>query len=87
MANELGYVNAGIVKALLDEGWKGQDVAILFGVNSRAVSQVKSGEEYSNVKPDYNHGIPAEIFKIPKIAILNILGKEKVKVIYKMWKR
>lgn len=81
MANELGLVNAGIAKALLYEGWNGQQIALLFGVNSRAVSQVKSGEEYSTVKPNYDHGIPSEIFEISKMDIFNILGKEKIKQI------
>lgn len=52
-----------------------------FEVNSRAVSQIKNGDEYSDVSPDHSHNIPDEIFAMSKMDILNQLGGKKIKKI------
>jgi hypothetical protein len=75
MTNELTRSEAAIVKALLKDKpkHKQQDIASLFAVNSRAISQIANGECYQSVVPNFDHGLsPAEI-TMPKINMINAL--------------
>jgi len=87
MANELGKHKAAIAKALFDEGRNGQEIQILFGVNSRATSQIKGGEEYSNVAADRSHGIPSEIFELSLYDIFRVLGADNIRKIHEINKK
>lgn len=78
MTNELSYNQAAIVKALLPDH-KIQDIASLFGVNQRAVSQIKSGYCYPTVKPNYDHGLRATEITTPKINVIEELRHLKAK--------
>lgn len=70
MTNELSVQEAQIVKALLIKGHKAQDIAALYGVNSRAISQVKHGECYRTVEPNFDHGLTDKEITTPKIDLV-----------------
>lgn len=73
--NELSYPQAAVVKALLTEGYKNQDIAALYGVNPRAVSQVKNGDCYYSVAPNFQHGITPSEITTPKIKLIQELRR------------
>ncbi|GHF22093.1 hypothetical protein GCM10017044_15240 [Kordiimonas sediminis] len=83
MANEVGRSNAGLVKRLLLEGRNGQDIALLLGVNSRAISTIKKGDDYKGIVPDATHNITSEVFELSKLDFYKAIGPEKTKEIHR----
>jgi hypothetical protein len=77
MTNELSVQEAAVVKALLAGGYKSQDIAAFYGVNQRAVSQIKNGDCYPGISPNFDHGFnPAEI-TTPKVKFVIELRRRK----------
>lgn len=70
MTNELSTHQAAVVKALLAQSCKIQDIAALFGVNQRAISQIKAEECYRWVQPNFDHGIATSEITTPKIQLI-----------------
>ena len=73
MRNELDEQQAAVTKALIKEGHKQQDVAALFAVNQRAISQIVNGEVHRGVAPNHNHDIDPELVKTPKLELITWL--------------
>ena len=79
MTNELSAQEAATVKAMLAQGHKNQDIAAVYGVNPRAVSQVKNGDCYSTIKPNFEHGITPLEIRTPKIEMISELRQLRKK--------
>lgn len=77
MTNELTVHEAAVVKALLARGHKNQDIAALYGVNPRAVSQIKNGECYSGIHANFSHGFNHAEITAPKVRLINELRRLK----------
>ena len=75
MTNELSNQEAAFVKAMLIEGYKNQDIAALYGVNPRAVSQVKNKECYPLAKPNFDHGFSRGEITTSKAKLINELRR------------
>ena len=55
---ELTAEDAAIIKGMIRRGDKVQDIAAFFGVNSRAVSNIRSGQKFAKVPAHPSVGLP-----------------------------
>ena len=55
---ELTEDDAAVAKGMIERGDKNQDIAAFFGVNQRAISNIRSGQKFTDVKPHPAVGLP-----------------------------
>lgn len=55
---ELTADDAAVVKGMVKRGDKNENIAAYFGVNQRAISNIRSGKKFSSTRPASGEGLP-----------------------------